>query len=109
MTSRQSQTPPLLRHHFFSTVLPLYNILRHHRPDPSPLRRIVRRRNCRLFHFNMIESVDATCEVQVGEPLDGDSMPGLQDMDDLSSGGDRSDRQCYLGAETLVANLPNKF
>ena len=47
--------------------------------------------------------------MQVGEPVDGDPMPGLQDMDDLSSGGDRSDRQCYLGAETLVANLPNKF
>ena len=41
----------------------------------------------------MIESIDARCELQVGEPVDDDSLPGLQDMDDLSSGGDRSDHQ----------------
>ena len=44
--------------------------------------------------------------------IDNDSMPGLRDMDDVSSGGDRSDRgssrvesedskQCLLGAEEL--------
>ena len=41
----------------------------------------------------MIESIDARCELQVGEPVDDDSLPGLQDMDDLSSGGGRSDHQ----------------
>ena len=41
----------------------------------------------------MIESIDARCELQVGEPVDDDSLPGLQDMDALSSGGDRSDHQ----------------